>query len=260
MAKLLNLTWLEIEISDMDKAKQTNIPLDKKARYKFDIIRNYYEAISDSTLVNKSGKELFDDFKDYYWCSKTPFLNQQSSRASALSQRNLIRLLGFKMVNKDNDAHAVSKKEFQDKLNSLSKNKKDIGNSESIFTVLARNEHLRWNAYERMLGISCWDLKTPPLEEVVDKKAKQIAKYNKHAYLVEFDELPMVDYKIACSINPMNRTKKIEDFRGFVEVEVFDENDEISSQRTTQGNDYAFVSKIYDNVEIIGMKLARIDD
>ena len=171
------------------------------------------------------------------------FGNRRSSRASALGQRNLARVLGFEVVQQDDPRDAISETDF----------KSALGNGRD--RTLAIDEHLRWNAYHRMLGYTCWDMSNPPIEQVAKKKAKQLDEFGKHACLVDFDELPAVDYKIACAISPENAcVLSPKSFEGDVDVDVRGED---KRKASSQSYDYKFVRKICVNANAAGMKLVR---
>lgn len=120
-------------------------------------------------------------------------------------------------------------------------------------TILAEDEHLRWNAYHRMLGYSRWDLKNPPLEQVRQKKANQLDTFGKHACLVDFAALPDVDYAIACAIDPTAKGRlKPSDFVGNVQVVI-----DGKQKSSLQAYDYMFVRKIWTNATAAGMKLVK---
>ena len=173
------------------------------------------------------------------------FGNRRSSRASALGQRNMARVLGFEVVPEDDPRDAIPETEF----------KSALGNGRD--RILAMDEHLRWNAYHRMLGYSCWDMKNPPIEQFAAKKANQLDLLGKHACLVDFDELPAVDHKIACAIRPENaHALSPKSFEGDVEVDIYGDG---KRKGSLQSYDYKFVRKIWENANAAGMKLVRID-
>ena len=127
---------------------------------------------------------------------KASIFNQLSSRASAEGQRNLLRLLGWKCVAQADESPAVS----QEKLSVIKDEHSDV------LLTLAKTEHLRWNAYHRMLGYRRWNVldvdaeyenvpePKPPRDAI---KANQLETIGKHADIVPFDDLPDVDVKIA---------------------------------------------------------------
>ena len=180
------------------------------------------------------------------------FNEQRSSRASALGERNLARLLGFKVVPASDEGKAVPRQEFDMALQGYV----DVDKKKTREAVLAENEHMRWNAYHRMLGYSCWDMKNPPLDSVPQKKANQLDTLGKHACLVGFSALPDVDYAIACATRPENKDKlSPDDFKGDVQVDV---NGDGRPKKSLQAYDYMFVRKMWDNAHAAGMKLVHV--
>lgn len=180
---------------------------------------------------------------------RASFNDQRSSRASALGERNLARILGFEVVPMSDERIAVKVEEFYDALSVL------VG-ATTRETILAEDEHLRWNAYHRMLGYSRWDLKNPPLEQVRQKKANQLDTFGKHACLVDFAALPDVDYAIACAVDPTAKGRlKPSDFAGNVQVVV-----DGKQKSSLQAYDYMFVRKIWENATAAGMKIVRVQN
>ncbi len=171
------------------------------------------------------------------------FGNRRSSRASALGQRNLARVLGFEVVQQEDPRDAISETDFKSALGA------------GRDRTLAIDEHLRWTAYHRMLGYTRWDMLNPPLEQAAEKKANQLDAFGKHACLVDFNELPTVDYKIACAISPENaHALSPKSFEGDVEVDVRGGD---KRKASSQSYDYKFVRKIWENANAAGMKLVR---
>ncbi len=112
---------------------------------------------------------------------KSSYFNQESSRASAYGQRNILKLLGFELTS--HIGEAVSAEEISRHI-------------EKRLLVLAENEHMRWNAFHLLRGIHPWDLSNPPLETVPKKKCNQIDYCNRHAAIVDFSKLPEIDYMV----------------------------------------------------------------
>lgn len=102
--------------------------------------------------------------------------NRQSSQASAKGIRNIILLLNPDLSTEE--------------ANKTTEIAENIGND--IRDVLAEDEHLRWNAFHFMRGISTWKLDSVTKE---DKKANDIVHHWRHAALVDFSELSKVDIK-----------------------------------------------------------------
>ena len=178
---------------------------------------------------------------------RASFNDQRSSRASALGERNLARILGFEVVAVSDERIAVKEEEFYAALAAA------VG-ATTRETILAEDEHLRWNAYHRMLGYSCWDMKNPPLEQVPQKKANQLETLGKHACLVDFAALPDVDFAIACAVDPTAQGRlKPADFIGNVQAVIGGKQ-----KSSLQAYDYMFVRKIWDNATAAGMKLVKV--
>ncbi len=114
------------------------------------------------------------------------FFSQKSSRASAMGQQRILYLLGFT----ENSAGRPAT--YEEISAAIEKN----------IMILAGDEHLRWNAFHLLHGVRPWDLQNPPLASVPVKKCNQIAHCNRHACLVPFDQLPEVDYTMACAVYP----------------------------------------------------------
>ena len=125
-----------------------------------------------------------DSTPEKVW-AESAYLDKESSRASVLGERNILRLLGYDIVDVVNsDGRSDCAAEYAEKVK-----------SPAIISLLAENEHLRWNAYHFVKGVLRWN----PKEQVIlgATKANQIAEYNRHAALVPFDELPDVDVVVA---------------------------------------------------------------
>lgn len=170
----------------------------------------------------------------------TSFFNQESSRSSSAGHYNLLRLIGYAIG--ENGDSGIPVEQVADKI------KKNIG-------ILAENEHLRWNAFHFVHGIHPWDLETPPLAQMEKKKANQIARYNRHAALVPFDQLPDVDYAILSAKDPKKAALLTRnDF-------VFSPEVRNDSSRATleslQGHDFHFVRAIPEILGEVGLPMVR---
>ena len=111
--------------------------------------------------------------------------NQDSSRASALGISNALHLLGMKYVKESErkkDDRVVTAKEFHDAIN-------------LAIEILAENEHKRWNAYHFTKGVRLWKMNDIDYDTLkkTDMKANQVNEYNRHAALVDFNQLPDLD-------------------------------------------------------------------
>lgn len=215
------------------------------AVYSFDLI-DFDNVEEMAKVVNcewgmESGKD--EEYRKRFW-SRTGLFYQGSSRALAVGEYNMARLLGFKIVSVNDMGMAVTEDEF----------KKALENGREM--TLAKNEHLRWSAYLRMQGYSCWDMKNPPIDQVEKKRANQLDTLRKHAGLVDFDDLPRVDYEIACAIRAENKkllSKK--DFEGDVTVDIAGNGNRVGS---FQSFDIAIIRKIWETVNAAGMKLVKV--
>ena len=118
-----------------------------------------------------------------------PYANRQSSRASAKGEFNFVELLGYAL---DFSGGKQDERVLANVRNKIS----------ACLDILARNEHLRWNAYHVMLGYQRWDLEHPSIHAVKPIKANQLESLNRHADIVPYDSLPDVDYRLKCAENP----------------------------------------------------------
>ena len=109
-----------------------------------------------------------------------------SSLSSAAGEWNALRLLGF--VPKTHGCGMGVASECARKI-------------EAVIDVLARNEHFRWNAWHRLHGYRMWDLDHPPIEKEAEKKANKLKVFRRHAAIVDYDDLPSVDKRIAAAID-----------------------------------------------------------
>ena len=128
---------------------------------------------------------------DKRWRNAT-YAKRQSSRASAKGEFNFVELLGYAIDFNGGKQDWSMLKNVQDKIN-------------ACLDILARNEHLRWNAYHVMLGYQRWDMEHPSVNVIKPIKANQLESLNRHADIVPYDCLPEVDYRIKCAENPTLR-------------------------------------------------------
>ena len=159
---------------------------------------------------NRSPEEAHDANLDAELWKNTPSFNKDSSRASFFHQRNLLRLIGYRI-----DENSDLNEGFNDD---------DPKNHLEIF---AEDEHLRWLAFHLVRGIKVWQ---PTEEEIEDRIARTggivahnaIDELNAHADLVEYSQLPSVDSKFD-SINArhgfMKNKSSQEKDKGFIRSE-----------------------------------------
>ena len=123
------------------------------------------------------------------------YYKRQASRASALGELNLLYLLGYERRAAGALA-APGSGALEYQVDSAWLSRKEL--SDARLDVLAENEHLRWNAYQRTHGVRRWDMEHPlPIEDAsVSKKANQIERFGRHAALVDFRDLSAVDLRI----------------------------------------------------------------
>ena len=114
-----------------------------------------------------------DDTPKHKWETASCF-NRESSRASFFFQRNMLRLLGYRVDESTSDVTSF--------------NPADVA---SHLDVLAQTEHLRWMAWHFVRGIK------PFSDDMVGKypKANQIETRNAHGDLIDFDKLPNPEKK-----------------------------------------------------------------
>lgn len=124
---------------------------------------------------------------DKRWRNAT-YAKRQSSRASAKGEFNFVELLGYAIDFNGGKQDERVLNNVQGKIN-------------ACLDILARNEHLRWNAYHVMLGYQRWDMEHPSVNVIKPIKANQLESLNRHADIVPYDCLPEVDYRIKCAEN-----------------------------------------------------------
>ncbi len=119
-------------------------------------------------------------------------LDRESSFVSAFNQRNLLRLLGHRIVD---NADSASDEERKRRWETFRKDAKD-----EYWNVFSKLEHLRWMAFYFVRGIECWRPTKGELQALKLERGKikanmllKTGERHVHAALVEFDELPSVD-------------------------------------------------------------------
>ena len=134
---------------------------------------------SKSRAISFYGLKSSEQTADQKDCIVSCF-NRQSSQAAAKGIRNIALLLNPNLSTKA--------------ANNTAEIPEDIGND--ILDILAEDEHLRWNAFHFMRGISTWELDSITNDDVAAvEKPKDIANHLRHAALVDFSELSKVDIK-----------------------------------------------------------------
>lgn len=171
----------------------------------------------------------------------TSFFNQESSRSSAMGQRNLLRLIGYGIGEQEDEAAPAP--EVSAKI-------------EKNLAVLAENEHLRWNAFHFVRGIHSWDMVNPPLASMASKKANQIAQYNRHAALVSFERLPDINYAVARATDTENTGNlSRDDFNAVRDIQTLSGR---LSRTSLQGYDILFVRAIPETLAEAGLPVIRL--
>ena len=187
------------------------------------------------------------------------YYNREASRASALGEINLLYLLGYeRRPQKTNVASSTGG--FAYKVDS-----KWLANrvlSDARLEVLAENEHIRWNAYQRSQGVLGWDMDFPiPLEDarISRKRANQVDVLGRHAALVEYNELPAVDLRLAKAAGMCRADGtelEAEDFEGdSVDVAT---SGGIERRITLKGYDRRFCAGIFSNTIDAGLEIYRL--
>lgn len=213
--------------------------------------------------------KVMEKWKNADWFSKS------STRASALGQYNLLRMLGYKVESKGyllkEEERLVDEKEFV-----------NVVRSGRTLEILAECEHLRWNAFHLVRGIRKWDLQSPSLDEVYAAllaesglkrdcqllgcahlkvlkgvKHNQILRMNAHAALVPFGDLPRTDAvfdNFLCGVMGQgDRQSEPADFQGekmkrhcaVVDKVVYGFGLNCDAM---QENDFKFIRTLYENV------------
>lgn len=198
--------------------------------------------------------ELTEKTKQEQWRG-CKFFDRQSSRASARCEENLLRLLGYEVVDEvAKNLEVVSDEEVRREI-------------EDHLDTLARNEHLRWNAFMVLSGVERWDMENPRLEEIDEKERKlnQRKEYGRHAAIVPYDQLPEVDYRLAKSLNehhgvPTVPALEMKDDAEYLQRKWVHKKGrfEVEMEKCTQAKDREFCSLIVDNVHSAGRQIVRL--
>ena len=158
---------------------------------------------------------------------------QESSRAAACGARNTLQLLGYKFVNKASEGIPLTNEEYATAI-------------EKCIETLSDNEHRRWCAFHFMNGIRLWkkaDINYDKLVET-DMKANQIDRYNRHAALIGYNELPGLDVLINVEIEKWNRQQNKEE--------------DIKKKVNNQQHDRNFVANIPVYMKLANRKIVKL--
>ena len=132
---------------------------------------------------NKRPNETHDASLDAVLWRKTSSFSKESSRASFFHQRNLLRLIGYRVDEADDHNECFKDDDPRNHLD-----------------ILAEDEHLRWMAFHFVRGVQTWNPPDFEIEEKIRRTGKAashnaIADINAHADLVDYSGLPNVDEK-----------------------------------------------------------------
>lgn len=132
---------------------------------------------------NKRPGEPHDANQDAELWRKTSSFNKESSRESFFHQRNLLRLVGYRVDEASDRSDCFNDDDPKNHLD-----------------VLAEVEHMRWMAFHFVRGVKVWKPTGHDIEERIRRDGKAashnaIADINAHADLVDYPELPSVDEK-----------------------------------------------------------------
>lgn len=151
-----------------------------------------------------------DERADEVNWKRASFFNKESSRASFFFQRNLLRLIGYRVDETCDDNNCFNDR---DPMNHLD--------------ILAEDEHLRWMAYHFVRGVKTWSPTPQEIEEKLARTGKAVKHnaiddINAHADLVDYDALPGID-ALFDPINERHGYKKDKDTqekdKGFIRSE-----------------------------------------
>lgn len=136
-----------------------------------------------------SFEKVTDEMMVKTW-HEASYFDRQSSRASARCEINMLRLLGYEIADSIGCCECVSSADVTREI-------------EAHIDTLARNEHLRWNAFHVMHGISRWDMNEPTIEELPESRRKHNQRVDlcKHAAIVPYDLLPSIDRRLVRALN-----------------------------------------------------------
>lgn len=192
--------YLFVHVRDVDKYSYYKNP-----KSPIQLFGDWGEIYSYGVIVNEEldtlAKEMNWDWADskhtLYKNAEEPWrlaniFSQDSSRSSAEGITNTLKLIGmFYGINQQ--ATPISDEQFNATI-------------EPILEVLAENEHLRWNAFHFTRGVLVWDYTRIAEEDFLSYKCKanQVAQFNKHAALIPYKELPLLDERLNAYIKKWN--------------------------------------------------------
>lgn len=159
-------------------------------------------------------------------------------------------LLGYEVVEQNDAREQVSDAEVQ-------------GAIERNLDTLARNEHLRWNAYHVLKGVGRWDMENPRLEDLPekDRKHNQRQKLGLHAAIVPYDELPHIDWRLAMALNTTHGVETVPENQ-MVDDAAFSlwnaKKGLATLEKCNQAKDREFCAMILSNVHCAGRKVVRL--
>jgi hypothetical protein len=137
----------------------------------------------DESKKNKDFSEVDNDYINEKW-NQAKLSDKYSSREAAEGIKNCLYLLGYEIKH----GSGASEEAF-DELKAMIRNG-------AVLSVLAKNEHLRWEAYKLMLGVRPWLVNSDTTYEEAMKsnfKSNQEKINYRHAALVDYEDLPKVD-------------------------------------------------------------------
>lgn len=191
---------LLVHVRDVDKYSYYKNPYSP-----IQLFGDWSEIYSYGVIVNEEldtlAKEMNWDWADskhsLYKDAQEPWrladiFSQDSSRSSAEGITNTLKLMGL-CYSSNLQVTRISDEQFNATI-------------QPVLEVLAENEHLRWNAFHFTQGVLIWDYHQIT-EEVFfscNCKANQVAQQNRHAALIPYKELPLLDDKLNTYIKKWN--------------------------------------------------------
>lgn len=154
-----------------------------------------------------------------YWRKQTTF-NKESSRASFLHIRNLLRLMGYDVWPSRPSDEEIKKKELREITEGQIGELKAYLQNEKYRHRLAASEHMRWMAFHLVRGWKKWDPTEEELKKMADggdggkKKVEpnSMKRVLLHANLVDFDELDEMDKRFN-AVNAKNKQGRVDSMK-----------------------------------------------